>query len=87
MIKVRDARPDDLAAWFSDIGCAPPGMPYCRQRVLDQCRGIFEPEAFAQQHGQRKNLAAGIRDVEAGEVVGAAVVGLVDGVTLRVEVA
>ena len=47
----------------------------------------MKPEALAQQHRQRENLAGGIGAIGAGEVEGGAVIGLIDGVAGLVVIA
>src|SRR5580704_14026535 len=77
----------DLATSFSQVASAESLSPDLRERGFHHRRRLIQPETFAQQHGERKNLAAWIGGVRARQIVRAAVIGLIDAVALRVEIA
>src|SRR5271170_4483395 len=77
----------DLATSFGQVASAQSLAPDLRERGFHDCRCMIQRETLAQQHGERKNLTTWIGGVRACQIVRAAVIGLIDAVTLGVEIA
>ena len=75
----RTPRPDRLASRLGQVVGPEAGPPRRRERALDRIRLRGEREALSQHRRRRQDLRPGVGAIGAREVVGGAVIGLVDG--------